>query len=251
MGSLQALVTRLQALQVPHCTAVNASTRKCTRTETWDGVKVVAELARAAIDPTRAQAAGLKDRRGNATHLRQDGVTREQVTPVSLLVDSISAVDDAFDQYAAEHPNAPNPREAWKDASSRLADQFLGVQGQGASSTFSNPLVTRLLPPALDQLRAELYARCPDSWTHPYARCTWVRDELPQELQDALGSPLFATAWDFLEAARRDPSLRAQVDGLANYLLDSSDSAEAWPALLGTAVDAVQLLAAEPQKRGS
>ncbi|WP_158501582.1 hypothetical protein [Vitiosangium sp. GDMCC 1.1324] len=248
VGSLQALVPKLQAIQVPHCTAVDAKTKQCKQVEKRDGVKVLAELLRTAIDPARSEAVGLTDRHGGTMHVRQDGVTREQVTPLSLIVDALSAMDDAFDRHAAEHPGEPDRREAWKDAFSRLADQFLTVQGERETSTFANPLTTRLLPPAIDMLRSELYARCPDSFTPPYARCTWMRDEMTQEAGDMLGGPLFATAWDFLDAARQDPALWAQVEALAGYLLNSG-SQENWPALLGTSVDAVQMLASEGKNR--
>ncbi|MBZ4418445.1 hypothetical protein [Myxococcus sp. RHSTA-1-4] len=239
MGSLQALTQRLQATQVPHCMAVDAATRRCTRTETWDGVRVIAELVRTAIDPDRAGLAGLTDRHGNATHLRQDGVTRAQVTPLSLLIDA----------FAAEHPGGPDRRAAWDSALSRLSDQFLTVQGERESSSFANPLVPRLLPPALDLLRSELHARCPDTFVPPHARCAWMRDTLTQETRDALGGPLLATGWDFLEAARGDAALRAQVDALADSLLDPDSPDGAWPALLGTSVDVIQWLASDGRQR--
>jgi hypothetical protein len=244
MGSLQALVPKLQALRVPHCTAVDARTKKCTRVETRDGVKVLAELVRTAIDPARAEAMGLTDRRGGSTHVRQDGVTLAQVTPLSLALDAFTAMDEAFDRRAAEHPDELDRRVAWKDAWSRLAHQFLAVRGEREASEFTNPLAALLLPPALDLLRSELYARCPETWTPPYARCTWMRDAVTQQAQEFLGGPMFATAWDFLEAARRDTALWAQVEGLTNHLLNP-ESPETWPALLGTSVDGVQLLAAE------
>ena len=249
MGSVQALVQRLQALRVPHCTAVDAATRRCTRAESWDGVRVLAELARTVIDPARAGATSLTDRRGNAMHLRQDGITRAQVTPLSLLIDASSAMDDAFDRHAAEHPRAPDRRTAWERALSRLSDQFLTVQGERAESTFSNPLLSRLLPPALDVLRSELHARCPDTFTPPYARCAWMRDTLIQDVRDTLGGPLFATGWDFLEAARQDAALRARADGLTGYLLDPASPHEAWPTLLGASVDVVQWLASDGRRR--
>ncbi|WNG43087.1 hypothetical protein F0U60_02490 [Archangium minus] len=248
IGSLQALVPKLQALQIPHCTQVDAATKKCTRTEMRDGVRVLTELVRTTIDPAKAEAVGLTDRRGNSTRVRQDGVTREQVTPLSLVFDAFSAMDDAFDRRAAEHPDEPDRREAWKSAWSRLADQFLAVQGERETSVFANPLATRLLPPTIDLLRAELYARCPETWTPPYARCAWMRDEVTQELEDLLGGPLFATAWDFLDAARQDAALWTQVEGLTRYLLDPG-SEESWPALLGTSVDVVQWLASEGKHR--
>ncbi|WP_257460345.1 hypothetical protein [Archangium lipolyticum] len=248
LGSLQSVVPKLQALQVPHCTAVDARTKHCTRTEMRDGVKVLGELVRTAIDPARAQEVGLTDRRGGSTHVRQDGVTRAQVTPLSLALDALSAMDDAFDRYAAEHPGEPDRREAFKDAASRLADQFLAVRGERETSELVNPLTSRLLPPAIDLLRSELYARCPETWTPPYKRCTWMRDEVTQQAEDVLGGPVFATTWDFLDAARRDAALWTQVEGLTGYLLNP-DAAGSWPAVLGTAVDAVQLLASEGKHR--
>lgn len=242
--SLQALVPKLQALQVPHCTQVDAATKQCTKTQPRDGVTVLAELLRDAVDPARAESVGLTDRHGIATRLRQDGVTREQVTVLSLMFAALDSMDAAFDKSAAEHPGEPDRREAFKSGLSRLADHFLAVKGERETSEFTNPLTSRLLPPAIDLLRSELYARCPDTWTPPYARCTWMRDELTQQGADVLGGPVFATAWDFLDAVRKDPALWSQVEAVTGYLL-APDSQETWPALLGTSVDVVQLLAAQ------
>lgn len=249
LGSFQALTQRLQTLQVPHCLAVDATTRRCTRAESRDGVRVLAELVRTAIDPARASQEGLTDRRGNASRLRQDGVTRAQVTPLTLFIDAFSALDAAFDRDAAEHPGGPDRRAAWDSALSRLADQLLTVRGERETSAFAHPLVPRLLPPALDLLRSELHARCPDTFVPPHARCAWMRDTLTQEARDALGGPLFATGWDFLEATRGNAALRAQADALAGYLLDPDALSGAWPALLGTSVDAVQWLASDSRQR--
>lgn len=228
-ASLQAVVTRLQALQVSHCTAVDPTTRACTHAEAWSGVKVLAELVRMLIDPARAQTMGLTDRHGVATHVRQDGVTRAQVTPLSLGLDAL------------DHGGLGGP------VLTRLADQFLAVKGERETAAFADPLVERLLPVALGQLRSELYSRCPNSWTPPYARCTWMRDEVEPWVQDQLGGPLVATAWDFLDAARRDDSLRLQSGAMTESLLDPAS--EGWPALLGTAADGVQLLAARDGRR--
>jgi hypothetical protein len=242
MASLRALTTRLQAARVPHCLSVDAETKRCTRLEQRDGVRVLAELVRAVIDPARAEAVGLTDRRGNSTHVRQDGVTRAQVTPLSLVLSAMDSLDGAFE-------GQPARRAAWKSAASRLTDQFLTIQGEREGAAFANPLLPRLLPPVLDGLRAELYARCPATWTPPHARCTWMRDEVLQEAESLMGGPLFATAWDFLEAARRDEALRARMDALAGYLLEPSSESNAWPALLGTAVDTLQLLGSEERTR--
>jgi hypothetical protein len=52
-----------------------------------------------------------------------------------------------------------------------------------------------------------------------------------------------------MEAARRDEALRAQGDALAGYLLEPQSESGAWPALLSTAVDTLQLLASEERTR--
>ena len=250
LGSTQALVSRLQGIQVPHCTKLAPDTKQCTHSETWGGVKVMAELVREAIDPVRAQGIGLRDRRGGASHVRQDGVTREQVTLLSLGLDALSALDTAFDRSAAEHPEGPDRRAAWSRALSRLAAQWLTVRGERETSAFAHPLVTRLIPPALDSIRSELSARCPETWAPPHARCTWMRDELVGQVQEALEGPLFATAWDFLEAVRRDEPLRRQVETLVDFILNPDDQ-DLWPALLATAVDGVQLGAVDAPRRAA
>jgi hypothetical protein len=235
-------------MSVTHCDSMDESTHRCLSTSKRDAVAVLAEFVRTAIDPARADAAGVADRRGNHTFTRTDGTT-QPTTPALLLLNALTSVDDAFASYAAQHPNEPDRHEAFKDGISRLTDQFLTVQGEREATTFTNPLLTQLAPPALDLLRAEMLARCPKTWTPPYERCAWIRDAWTQELTDTMGGPAFATSVDFLEAVRQDTPMRTQVEALADHLLDASASPDAYTSLLTLGADGVQFLAARDAQR--
>jgi hypothetical protein len=248
LASLQALVKRLEAISLPHCNAVDPSTRRCLSAAPRDGVVVLSELIRTTIDPARAASAALRDRQGDPTYVRQNGTTAPQTTPLQLVIDAASAMDAAFDRHAAQHPDEPRRGDAWSNAWSRIVDQFLAVQGEREASTFANPLVQRVLPPAIDLLRAELLARCPETWTPPYARCAWIRDEVPQSLEDTVGGPAFAASWDLIEALRQDAAVRTSLDGLANHLLDPMAPHDAFASLLTTAADGAQILSVDAQR---
>jgi hypothetical protein len=248
LASVQTLVRRLAATSVPHCTAVDPATKRCLSAPPRDGVVVISEMLRAVIDPSRASAAGLTNRQGSSAFVRQDGTVQPQTTPLYLLIDAVTAMDAAFDQRAATHPDEPHRGDAWSSAVSRLIDQFLGVQGEREASAFANPLLPRVLPPAIDLLRAEMLARCPQSWTPPYARCTWLRDELSKQLEETVSGPAFAASLDLIETLRQDAPVRDTLGGLVNHLLDPTAPNEAFRAALTSAVDGVQVLSVDSQR---
>src|SRR5262249_25333270 len=156
------------------------------------GIDVAAAAARAALDVDYAKnTLKLTDRRGAVTGKRNDGTTFAQVTPAILLANALSGIDEAFDQYEAQHPEDTSERRAgWHSARSALVDQFLGTNGIKGNSTFKDPAITKIGPVLVDVLRGQLLAHCPNSFAPPYERCAWARDELPKNAEATMGGPL-------------------------------------------------------------
>ena len=90
-----------------------------------DGVRVLAEALRGAVDPDLAKARGVTDLAGDATAKRNDGSVVPQVTPLRLVIDSIKSIDTRFDDYAKAHPGGVDRHALWKRARSALVDSLL------------------------------------------------------------------------------------------------------------------------------
>jgi hypothetical protein len=241
--ALHQLAKTVAGLTLPKCTATDAATHACTAVQNVDGISVLAESTRALMDPARAKAAGLVDRAGNVTSKRNDGTTNPQVTPLYLVLQALRAMDDRFAAYAAANADGAQRQAHWKAARSQLVDQFLDVAGQNTpNATFKNAAVPAILPVVIDLLRAQMWARCPSSYTPPYAACTWARHDLTANMATTVSGPTFAAAMDLADAIRRDDPARANIEQLATYLLDAASDNDALAAMLGSVADTVQAM---------
>ena len=179
LPALAELVRELDKMSIRRCEALSAD-KACLRPQTVSGVQVLADATRSMVDPTYAKdVLKLKDRLGNVTAKRNDGTTNPQVTPVYLLTGALAALDDAFETYAAQHPDDADRLAQWRRARSQLVDQFLAVDGDGAQAAFRNPTVTALAPTVVELLRSQLLARCRDLLP-PYPACTWATETVPR-----------------------------------------------------------------------
>lgn len=243
LPALHDLEKTLSTTSVAHCTAldttVDPATNKpkntCSATSALDGIGVLAAATRALLDPVTAKNAGLVDRTGKPTTARNDGTTNAQVTPIYLLLNALNGMDAAF-------ANDPDRLAQWRLARSQLVDQFLGVTGTGPGSTFTNVSVPKIVPTVIDMTRAQLFSHCPQSFTPPYPRCDWARDQLTTLLSNVVRGPTFSASLDLLEAVRKDDNARRQVGLLVQYLLDSASKNDALPAALASTNDILQLL---------
>lgn len=225
-------VRELSAIKIPHCDARDAS-GACTKTTEWDGVKVLAEAAKAMIDPARNK--GLKRRDGDAGVVRNDGTKNTQVTPIYLLIDALKG----FDRRLAEHKaaNAADDRlPQWRRARSQMVDQLFAVKGTGKDTRLANPAVEKMLPILVGALRSQLAANCPD----PSKGCAWGRTELPNKVRDVVTGPTFATTLDLLDAIRADEPARTELERLMVFLLESA-TADASKTTLTSMVDMLQV----------
>ena len=239
--ALHDLESSLTTHTIQHCTATDPTSNLCTAEQTYDGITVLANATRALVDPVQAKSIGLVDRHGSSTGLRNDGTTNPQVTPIYLLTEALNNMDAAFASYQNPNPNDDRLSQ-WRLARSQLVDQFLTIDGTGASSTFDNVATTKFVPTLIDILRAQLYANCPKSFAAPFTRCAWARDQLTTELANVIHGPTFAATMDVLDAMRLDTNSRAQMGSLLQYLLDDASQNEALPSLLATTNDIIQVM---------
>lgn len=240
--ALSELAKMLETLPVKRCETTDARTGACTRTVNATGIEVAAAATRAMVDPVYAKENGLTDRRGIASTVRNDGTKLSQVTPIYLLTNALGAIDDAFGAYQAAHPGEVDRQAKWRRARSQLVDQFLRTEGEGSRASFVNPTVPKITPVVIDLLRSQLLARCPRSFSPPYERCDWARDELTAKAEETLRGPLVSAGMDVLEAVRADPEGRRQVGALVQYMVDSASKHDALASALASVSDLVQLL---------
>jgi hypothetical protein len=244
LPALSELAKALELLKVRRCDATDPATKKCTKVTEVSGIDVLAAATRAALDPDYSKnTLKLTDRRGQVTAKRNDGTTNPQVTPAYLLTSALSGIDDAFDRYETEHPEDKGARRAgWKRARSLLVDQLFSVNGIKQTSTFANPTITKVTPVLVDLLRGQLLAHCPRSFTPPYERCDWARDELTKNAEGVMGGPLMNTALALMDTINSDADAKTQTQLLMTYMLDQGSRNDALASVLASTSDLLQVL---------
>ena len=244
LPALNELTKALELLPIQRCDAVDPTTKACTKMVQVTGIDVAVAATRSMLDPDYSKTTlQLKDRKGSTTAKRNDGTTVPQVTPAYLLTNALGGIDIAFDTYEQQHPEDKDRRGNWRRARSQLVDQFMGVSGAKATSTFANPTMPKMTPVIIDMLRAQLNARCPSSFVPPYTKCTWARDELAKKAEDSLTGPLASSGLDMMEALRADKDGRHEMEVLMQYLLDAASKNDALASMLASSNDLVQATA--------
>ncbi len=239
--ALSELTKVLDTMAIKRCTAADSS-GACTAVETVSGIDIAARAARAAVDPDYAKSIGLKDRNGQTGTKRNDGTAVAQVTPAYLAANALGAIDLAFDRYEEQNPTDKDRRANWRRARSQLVDQFMGTTGIRSNTTFSNPTVPKIAPLAIDMLRSQLWAHCPKSFVPPYEKCAWAREELAKKAEDTLAGPLMTTGVDVMDAMRKDPDGRREMEKMMEYLVDAASSNDALPSVLASTNDLLQYM---------
>lgn len=234
-ATLYDFVKLLQKTTIPHCDAYDSSTLACKKVSQRGGVEVLAEATRVMIDPARSK--GMKDRKGNTYATRNDGGKVPQTTPAYLLIDALKGFDAAFEKNLASDPDGEATRARWKLARSQIVDQFFAIDGSGDQASFRNQAVQELLPRVIDVLLAQVRANCLPGT----ASCDWSQEKLAANMADTIDGPTFAAVMGFFEAVRKDPGAKAEVQQLANYLLDSATN-DASDTTLSATADLMQIL---------
>jgi hypothetical protein len=240
--ALVELAKGLETLSIKRCDAADA-TGACTTATDVSGIDVAAAATRSLLDPDYSKnVLKLKDRKGVTTAKRNDGTTVPQVTPAYLLTSALNGIDVAFDTYEQQHPDDTARRANWHRARSQLVDQFMGVTGAMSTSAFANPTMSKMTPVIIDLLRAQLNKRCPQSFSPPYAECTWARKDLTDHATATLTGPLTSAGLDMMNAIRADKDGRREMEVLMQYLLDAASTNDALASMLASSNDIVQLL---------
>lgn len=218
--------------------------------QVWTGADVLAKTARILFSQDYAAQIGLTDRKGNKATKWTDGTPQAQVTVFSLFADALHGMDVRFDTAcegaagvdpAACEADAQDRKAKWKRARSRLVDEFLTIDGQGAGGAkFRNKGTPKVLATTLHLLREQLNAHCPDRETG--AACPWARTELADKLATTFSGPLFAGLMDVQEALRADEGARNATERLLVHLLSSAEDPEAFQATLASFADVIQVL---------
>ena len=222
------------------------------------GAQVLELVTKVMFDQQYAAQAGIVDRRGNAGTQWVDGTPQTQVTPYAIMADALHRMDQRFadacscdglsgdalagcqQNQAACQADADARHSKWKRARSNLVDQFLAVDGEGSNARFKNRALPRLLVAALQVMRQQLNAHCPDRETG--TKCTWASHDLGAKLNDALGGPLVAAVLDLADPVNRDESARRGLEQFLSYALADGTSGEALQGMLASLSDIVQLL---------
>lgn len=218
--------------------------------QVWTGADVLAKTARILFSQDYAAQIGLTDRKGSQATKWTDGTPQPQVTVFSLFADALHAMDVRFDTAcdgaqgvdpAACQADAQDRKARWKSARSRLVDELLTVDGQGAGGAkFRNGATPKVLAATLRLLREQLNAHCPDRESG--AACPWARTELSDKLATTLSGPVFAAIMDVQEALRADEGARKATERLLVHLLSSAGDPESFQATLASFADVVQVL---------
>lgn len=124
--ALSGVVKTLDTMNMARCTAFDAN-KVCTASTSVDGVTVLADATRSLFDPERNKT--LTTRKGAKGTTRNDGTAIAQVTPIYLILESLSGVDKAFEEAKAADPKNIEVHQRWLSARSQLVDLFLAASG--------------------------------------------------------------------------------------------------------------------------
>ncbi len=208
---------------------------------TKKGLDLLHDLTVVLFDPKYAASVGLVGRDHKPSTTWADGTTQKaQITPFDLFAQAMRGIDQRL---------AGDPRlEQWHRARSQLVDQFLAVDGNGASSAFRNKATPKALPILLDVLRQQLNANCPKRETD--GTCPWANNADPhttmwQRAADTFEESAFSTTMTFLDQLDQDPDARLAVEKLLRYLIEQASDNDALQSTLTSLSDMMQLLGDE------
>ncbi|MAQ19456.1 MAG: hypothetical protein CMN30_32235 [Sandaracinus sp.] len=192
-----------------------------------DGIDALAAAGEALIDSERNP--GLADRQGRTTTMTNGGSREVPMTPLLALLDSLSAIDDA---WAA----APERHALHLEGRSQMVDVMLALEGSGDDLRFAR----RRLPPFIEVLVPFLRARIAD---HRDAGDLeeWSRG-LVDRVETTIGSATGAALLRLLDAMRQDDAAIDELSGITRYLMDEDADADAFDNTMLATADLLQLL---------
>jgi hypothetical protein len=187
-----------------------------------NGRQILAATARYLFTHT----AGLPDRRGATTTVRDDGDPVAALSPYYLLA-------DAYRQKRAQIAEAGGEGELWNEATGEVVDQL--VRGELAPDgwRFRNPRFRGVAIALIDFLEGRIAA-------HQAELAAWTRTELPADLQRLFAGPVFASAANFVLALSASPEARVALEDVFVYLTTDSGG-DAFVTAITAAADLSQL----------
>lgn len=208
-----------------------------------NGMDLLREMTLALFDPEYAASVGMTDRYGIKTAPWSNGqIVKPQITPFDMFGNALRKFDELIP--------ADSPRRArWRNARSRLVEQFLGVDGSGTTSTFRNAAFIHSIPILVDVLRAQVNANCPDRETSPVP-CRWATgkdpiadpDAIAVKMMETFRGPTFATTMMLIEAINEDPDARRALEKHLRYLVQEISGNDALTSMLASSADMMQIL---------
>jgi len=228
-AELGTIVRALRFTRVTHCDAFDGL--RCTASSERDGIRVLAEAVRSLVDPARSP--HLTDRRGEHRSRRNDGTFNPQATPLSLVLDAFSHMDNYWRMHEAE-------QAVWLGSRSTIIDSLASVTGSRESPRFSLQALNVGLPIALDLLREQIAAHCPPEQAD--GRCKWAEREIAAEVARGLEEPLTAGLLGTVDALLADEDARRELGLFAATLLEGTPDASLAAGIQAALIDVLQVL---------
>jgi hypothetical protein len=217
--------------------------------QVWTGADVMEKLTTILFSQDYAKGVGMVDRNGSATATWVDGTPQSQLTVFTLFADALHKIDTSFANacagaganMAACMADATTRQGQWKRARSQLVDEFLTVDGSGATAAFHNKTTVPTLIRTLQLAREQVNANCPNRETG--TACTWAKSGLDTKLAGVLGRPLFASVVDMSDQLRQNETSRRQLETFLQYVLTTTnDSGADLQGTLASVSDMLQVL---------
>lgn len=199
------------------------------------GLDILHEMTVAMMDPDYATSVGMVDRFNNKVGKWANGqIVKPQLTLFDLFADAMAKIDARLVPGSSRFTR-------WKRARSKLVDQFLTVDGDGASAQFRNQGFVKSVPILLDVLREQINANCPDRETSPVP-CQWATAELAQKANESMSGPLFGTSMFLLDLINEDEEARRALEKHLRYLVQSASGNDAMISMLASSADMMQIM---------
>lgn len=205
------------------------------------GLDLLHDAAVLLFDPKHAASVGLVSRDGKTATTWADGKTpKPQVALFDLFAQAMRGIDLRLEGKPVH--------ARWRRARSQLVDQFLGIDGTGASAKFRDRAIPKALPILLSVLREQLNANCPER--EATGACPWANDADPSKTmwkraQQTFEEPMFSTTMNLLHEVDPNDDARREVMKLLRYLIVPSSSNNAQTSTLTSLSDMMQLLGDE------
>lgn len=216
-----------------------------------DGVQVLERFLDRMLrpDPKLAYRDGRNWSKTNTCEVMEQGGARkckddrgriiEGVAPLYLMLDALRAVDDAWNGDDERHG-------LWLEARSKLVDQLLTVEKQGAGFRLKNrrahALTLRALPWLKERIDEHKAAGDLEAWVDG----SDTEPGLADRALEVLAHPILARAVDLYDAFWQDQAAGDQVAAVTEYLMDEQNNEAAFTDLIVLAADTLELVDRDP-----